>query len=258
MAHPLAGKPAPKELLVDVPDLLRRYAAESPDPKDPAQRVAFGTSGHRGSSLRRSFNEAHILAVAQAVGGAPRPRRRRRPALPRGGHPRALGARGALGPRGARRERGRGRDLPGGRAGADPGHLARDPRPQSRPDHRPRRRHRRDAVAQPAGGRRHQVQPARRRAGGHRRHRRHRAARERAPRRREPRGEAHPVRARAEGGERPGPGLRRAVREGPPLRRGPRGGARGAAPDRRRSPRRLQRPLLGRDRGRSSASTSPS
>jgi len=67
MAHPLAGKPAPKELLVDVPDLLRRYAAEAPDPADPAQRVAFGTSGHRGSSLRRSFNEAHILAVAQAV-----------------------------------------------------------------------------------------------------------------------------------------------------------------------------------------------
>jgi phosphoglucomutase len=67
MAHPLAGKPAPRELLVDVPDLLRRYAADVPDPGDPAQRVSFGTSGHRGSSLRRSFNEAHILAVAQAV-----------------------------------------------------------------------------------------------------------------------------------------------------------------------------------------------
>jgi phosphoglucomutase len=67
MTHPLAGKPAPKDLLVDVPDLLRRYAADAPDPGDPAQRVAFGTSGHRGSSLRRSFNEAHILAVAQAV-----------------------------------------------------------------------------------------------------------------------------------------------------------------------------------------------
>jgi hypothetical protein len=67
MAHPLAGKPAPKELLVDVPDLLRRYAAESPDPSHPAERVAFGTSGHRGSALRRSFNEAHLLAVAQAV-----------------------------------------------------------------------------------------------------------------------------------------------------------------------------------------------
>src|SRR5512136_1920372 len=67
MPHPLAGRPAPRELLVDVPDLLRRYAADVPDPADPGQRVAFGTSGHRGSSLRRSFNEAHILAVAQAV-----------------------------------------------------------------------------------------------------------------------------------------------------------------------------------------------
>ena len=67
MAHPLAGKPAPRELLVDVPELLRRYASDEPDPANPAERVAFGTSGHRGSSLRRSFNEAHILAIAQAV-----------------------------------------------------------------------------------------------------------------------------------------------------------------------------------------------
>jgi len=67
MAHPLAGKPAPRELLVDVPDLLRRYAAEQPDPSIPEQRVAFGTSGHRGSALRRSFNDAHVAAVAQAV-----------------------------------------------------------------------------------------------------------------------------------------------------------------------------------------------
>ena len=67
MAHPLAGKPAPKELLVDVPRLLEAYERERPDPASPLERVAFGTSGHRGSSLRRSFNEAHILAVAQAV-----------------------------------------------------------------------------------------------------------------------------------------------------------------------------------------------
>jgi phosphoglucomutase len=66
MAHPLAGKPAPRELLVDVDQLLRRYF-EKPDPADPQQRVSFGTSGHRGSSLRGSFNEAHILAVTQAV-----------------------------------------------------------------------------------------------------------------------------------------------------------------------------------------------
>ena len=67
MAHPLAGKPAPKDVLVDVPALVRRYTADAPDPSKPGERVAFGTSGHRGSSLRRSFNEAHILAVAQAV-----------------------------------------------------------------------------------------------------------------------------------------------------------------------------------------------
>src|SRR5438105_9169779 len=66
MVHPLAGKPAPRELLVDV-ELLRRRYFEKPDPADPQQRVSFGTSGHRGSSLRGSFNEAHILAVTQAV-----------------------------------------------------------------------------------------------------------------------------------------------------------------------------------------------
>ncbi|HET9594274.1 MAG TPA: phosphoglucomutase (alpha-D-glucose-1,6-bisphosphate-dependent) [Anaeromyxobacteraceae bacterium] len=67
MAHPLAGKPAPRELLVDVGRMLGAYHADRPDPSVPEQRVAFGTSGHRGSSLRRSFNEAHILAVTQAT-----------------------------------------------------------------------------------------------------------------------------------------------------------------------------------------------
>src|SRR5207302_10066818 len=66
MVHPLAGKPAPRELLVDL-ELLRRRYFDKPDPADPQQRVSFGTSGHRGSSLRGSFNEAHILAVTQAV-----------------------------------------------------------------------------------------------------------------------------------------------------------------------------------------------
>jgi len=67
MVHPLAGKPAPASSLVDVPRLLARYASERPDPAIAEQRVAFGTSGHRGSALRTSFNEAHILAVTQAV-----------------------------------------------------------------------------------------------------------------------------------------------------------------------------------------------
>ncbi|HLK11385.1 MAG TPA: phosphoglucomutase (alpha-D-glucose-1,6-bisphosphate-dependent) [Candidatus Binatia bacterium] len=65
--HPLAGKPAPRELLVDVPRLVAAYYTLRPDPAEPAQRVAFGTSGHRGSALRHAFNEAHILAVAQAI-----------------------------------------------------------------------------------------------------------------------------------------------------------------------------------------------
>jgi phosphoglucomutase len=64
---PLAGKPAPKSLLVDVQQLLAAYIDLRPDPKVPAQRVAFGTSGHRGSSFERSFNEWHVLAISQAI-----------------------------------------------------------------------------------------------------------------------------------------------------------------------------------------------
>src|SRR3974390_2814746 len=63
----LAGKKAPKELLVDLARLEREYYGRAPDPSDPGQLVAFGTSGHRGSSLRGSFNEAHILATTQAI-----------------------------------------------------------------------------------------------------------------------------------------------------------------------------------------------
>jgi phosphoglucomutase len=64
---PLAGKPAPLELLVDLARLEREYHERRPDVEDPTQLVAFGTSGHRGSSLRGAFNEAHILAVTQAI-----------------------------------------------------------------------------------------------------------------------------------------------------------------------------------------------
>jgi len=66
MPHPLAGQPAPAESLIDVAALLAAYH-DQPDVNEPTQRVAFGTSGHRGSALNRSFNEAHILAIAQAV-----------------------------------------------------------------------------------------------------------------------------------------------------------------------------------------------
>ena len=65
--HPLAGRPAPPELLVDVGRLERRYYDGRPDPANPAQQVSFGTSGHRGSPLDGSFTEAHILAISQAI-----------------------------------------------------------------------------------------------------------------------------------------------------------------------------------------------
>jgi phosphoglucomutase len=64
---PLAGKPAPASLLVDLAGLERQYLDRKPDVTDPTQLVSFGTSGHRGSSLRGSFNEPHILAMTQAI-----------------------------------------------------------------------------------------------------------------------------------------------------------------------------------------------
>jgi phosphoglucomutase len=64
---PLAGKPAPKEMLIDVSRMEREYFEHKPDVSDPNQLVSFGTSGHRGSPLRGTFNEAHILAITQAI-----------------------------------------------------------------------------------------------------------------------------------------------------------------------------------------------
>ena len=63
----LAGKPADQSLLINVPRLITAYYTGQPDPSVPAQRVVFGTSGHRGSALDNSFNEAHILAITQAI-----------------------------------------------------------------------------------------------------------------------------------------------------------------------------------------------
>src|ERR1039458_1459809 len=64
---PLAGKPAPKEMLVDLVRLEREYHQRQPDVGNPNQMVSFGTSGHRGTSLRGTFTEAHILAITQAL-----------------------------------------------------------------------------------------------------------------------------------------------------------------------------------------------
>src|SRR5204863_1127434 len=65
--HPAAGKQASPDALTDVPRLVTAYFAGKPDVADPAQRVAFGTSGHRGTSFKTSFNEGHILATTQAI-----------------------------------------------------------------------------------------------------------------------------------------------------------------------------------------------
>ena len=64
---PLAGKPAPLDLLVNIPRLVSAYYTHKPDVKNPAQRVSFGTSGHRGSSFSNSFTEEHILAISRAI-----------------------------------------------------------------------------------------------------------------------------------------------------------------------------------------------
>ena len=65
--HPLAGKRAPGEILVNIPRLISAYYTHQPDPGVATQKVAFGTSGHRGTSLENSFNEAHVLAISQAI-----------------------------------------------------------------------------------------------------------------------------------------------------------------------------------------------
>ena len=65
--HPLAGQPAPADLLLDVQRLENAYYANKPDLSDPTQLVAFGTSGHRGTPLAGNFTESHILAITQAI-----------------------------------------------------------------------------------------------------------------------------------------------------------------------------------------------
>jgi phosphoglucomutase len=65
--HPRAGEMASKSMLANIPRLVSTYYTHRPDISDPTQQVAFGTSGHRGSSLKNSFNEDHILAISQAI-----------------------------------------------------------------------------------------------------------------------------------------------------------------------------------------------
>lgn len=89
---PLAGKPADPSLLINVPRLVTAYYTGRPDPSVPAQRVVFGTSGHRGSALDNAFNEAHILAITQAICLYRKQQSIDGPLLYRHGYARAFGA----------------------------------------------------------------------------------------------------------------------------------------------------------------------
>ena len=84
---PFAGKPAPAELLVDIPRLVTAYYTGQPDASISTQRVAFGTSGHRGSSFDLSFNEWHVLAISQAICLYREAQGHQRPAVRRHRHP---------------------------------------------------------------------------------------------------------------------------------------------------------------------------
>ena len=87
---PLAGKPAPKSMLVDLARLERDYYERKPDVSDQNQLVSFGTSGHRGSSLNGTFTEAHILAITQAICDYRRGQKHQRPPPDGQGHARVI------------------------------------------------------------------------------------------------------------------------------------------------------------------------
>ena len=156
---PLAGKPATKEMLVDLARLEREYYERRPDLEDPEQWVSFGTSGHRGSPLRGSFTEAHILAITQAICDYRRARGTDGP-LYMGKDTHAVSGpaqRTALEVLAAnevqtiiQRDDG---------FTPTPGHLARDHRLQPLSHRASGRRNCHHPLAQPAGGRRVQVQP---------------------------------------------------------------------------------------------------
>ena len=208
---PLAGKPAPRSSLVDIPKLVSAYYSNIPDPAEPSQRVAFGTSGHRGNAFDGSFNERHVLAITQAICDYRAAQGHRRAAVHRHRHARAVRARAAQRAGGAGGQRRRHHAGDERRVHADAGGVARDHHAQPRAHVQAGRRHRRHAVAQPARQRRLQVQPDQRRPG---RRRHHEAGAERGQRvpREGPRGrQAHDVREGARRADHASPRLPRVV-----------------------------------------------
>ena len=155
---PSAGTRPDAGQLVDLDELLSAYH------RPPEGPVAFGTSGHRGTSLKGTFNEAHVLAISEAICRYRGEQGIDGPLFVGARHARAVRARVPHRGRGARRARGRGARRRGARLHADAGAQPRDPHPQPR-GRAHGGRHRAHALAQPARGRRLQVQPAERRAG---------------------------------------------------------------------------------------------
>ena len=97
VANSRAGQPAQPEDLIDVAQVVTAYYTVEPDPDDVDQQVAFGTSGHRGSSLDAAFNEAHILATTQAIVEYRAVSGHHRPTVHRSRHARPFGARVGIG-----------------------------------------------------------------------------------------------------------------------------------------------------------------
>ena len=131
-----AGQPAEASDLIDIDELITAYYDRVPDPSVPEQRVAFGTSGHRGSSLSASFNEVHILATTQAIVDYRNAQGIARAAVPRPRHARPVAAGRAQRDRGARRERRRRARRLARLVGADAGAQPRDPHVQQGPGRR--------------------------------------------------------------------------------------------------------------------------
>ena len=245
-ANPRAGQPAQPEDLIDVAQVVTAYytAATRPGERRPAggvrdvgpPRVEPRHRVQRGAHPGDDAGDRRVPRRAGDDGSAVhRPR-----------HPRAVRAGLGVGAGGAGRQRRRGDDRRRRPLHAHARGQPRDPGVQPGPRQRSGRRHRRHPVAQPAARRRLQVQPAQRRSGRYRRDRRHRQARQRDSARRPGGREADPAGAGA--ADRPAPRLPERLRRGSAeRRRHPRDPGRGD-PDRRRSARRRQRRLLGRDR----------
>ena len=257
---PLAGKPAPKELLVDVARSMRAFDSRVPDLDDPAQRVSLR---HQRSSRLVAHGGVHTGAHPRDHAGDLRlPARRSGTSGPLflGKDTHALSGPAqdaALEVLAAQRRRDR---LPAGRRlHADAGDLPRDPRAQPRPHGAHRGRHRDHAVAQPAGGRRLQVQPAERRPGRLRRRRRgSRTAPTSCSAKATGTCGASPLASALQAPTTHARDFVAALRRGSAERHRHGGDPRGRTLARRRSARRRRRRLLGADQSRCTVSTSPS